>query len=100
MKRPIPIACTLTESDLSERLAQWRSLVERAVEHNETADGVELVFRADVAPREIADLAIAELACCSFFTFTIALSADGTKLAIGAPPEARELAFSLASPTP
>ena len=49
MKRPIPIACTLTASELPDRLAQWRSVVDRAVEHNETADGVELFSEPRIA---------------------------------------------------
>ncbi|MEP7055050.1 MAG: hypothetical protein ABI912_07350, partial [Actinomycetota bacterium] len=94
-----PIACTLTPDVAGDRMNEWRSLVAQATGSEPTDDGIALMFGHDVVrTAEIAQLAAAEFECCSFFRFTVGISASGVRLEVGAPPDARHLITEVFSP--
>lgn len=91
-----PIACTLEPDSAPVRLADWQQLIAKATSRSATSDGVSLTFDHDTAlTGEITRLAAAEVACCSFFTFNIAIDANGVRLDAGAPPDARRIIESV-----
>src|SRR5437016_12497045 len=91
----VPIACTLDESELPDRLAEWRRLAGHVVDRADTDEGIRVRFDRSVSAADVADLAAREQGCCSFFTFTIHIAADGTTLDVTAPADARELVRTL-----
>jgi hypothetical protein len=85
------LVCTLEggASAVQERVGEWRKVVNLAVERRPATAGVTLVYRPDATVAvELARLAAAEFACCSFFTFTLRLDPAGMALTVTAPPEA------------
>lgn len=91
----VPIACTLDESELPGRLAEWRRLAEHVVDRTDTDQGMRVRFDRSVSAADVADLAAREQGCCSFLTFTMQIAADGTTLDVTAPADARELVRTL-----
>ncbi len=91
----MPMACTLDVSELPGRLAEWRHLAEHIVDRAETDQGIRVRFDHSASAADVADLAAKEQGCCSFFTFTMRIAADGTTLDITAPADARELVKTL-----
>jgi DNA-binding transcriptional MerR regulator len=89
-----PIACRLPSGELSGRVAEWRARLAPG-EVTETEHGATVRFPAgtDLAP--LAALAAAEQACCTFFTFVLAIDATGATLEISAPGAAAPLVRTL-----
>lgn len=70
---PLPLACTLGPGNARSRLLRWQRLHESAdpVAH---LDGGQLEVRYEPGPgieAELAELAAAEQACCSFATWNV-----------------------------
>jgi hypothetical protein len=86
-----PIVCTLDDTEVPGRLAEWEQLAEHVIERTDTVDGIRVRFDDQVGAAEVADLAAKEQSCCSFFTFTLRIATDGVVLDIAAPEDAREL---------
>ena len=86
----IPIACTLDASQLNDRLAEWRSVLDRVTERSDIQSGVHVRF-AGVSAAELADLAEREQHCCSFFEFTVIVDRQGVALEVRAPADARSI---------
>jgi DNA-binding transcriptional MerR regulator len=84
----VPVACTLSGDEQTDRAAQWRQLLQEAVSREEIADGLRLTFPPgpDLAGR-VAALAAAEQDCCAFFTFSLEL-AGALVLTVRAPENA------------
>jgi hypothetical protein len=84
----VPIACSLTPSELRDRGASFRTLAAaHLVRATRTPDGATLEFRdADgtVEPA-VRELARAEKACCPFFEFSITSEAGVVRLEVSAP---------------
>jgi hypothetical protein len=97
-REPVPIVCTLAPEALPDRVDRWRTLVEVVTARSPIPNGVRLAFGDGASVAEIAQLALAEHACCTFFTFTIAVDADTVTLEVVAPPEARDLLTQLVGP--
>ncbi len=74
----LPIACTLSPEALKARRENLLdTLLGRATERTEIADGVRLRFAADARILgEIARTVDAERQCCRFLSFTIGVSPD------------------------
>jgi MerR family copper efflux transcriptional regulator len=88
----IPIACTLSAADQADRAEEWRQLKMEAITRELTRDGVVLEFEPEAAmASRLADLAMREVACCRFFTFTLCISAERLALAVAAPADAQEM---------
>ena len=75
---PVPIACTLDETGLTLRMAEFDQLFRDAlVGRDTTADGIRFRFAAGSGVEDrIRDLARREQSCCSFFDFTIDVHGD------------------------
>jgi hypothetical protein len=80
--------CTLASADQLTRLAEFDQLfAEMVVRADRPAPTrLRLELRRDpAAARRAAELAVAETACCSFFTFTLSAAADRLLLEIAVP---------------
>ena len=94
MDRDAPIACSLSNDELPERLAELEAIGRDAL-LSVSPDGA-LRFRADPAIRARLEAVIAaESRCCSFLNFDLREQAGELVLRIGAPEGAEPLAFDL-----
>ena len=92
----VPIACTLEADAMPGRMVDWQELLAQVQRREPLEDGVRLHFPVGAAlAGEVARLAAAEQACCAFFSFALAIGADGTVLDVRAPAEARVLVDAL-----
>lgn len=93
----IPIACTLEEEAMPDRLDDWRRLLGQATSR-EPIDGGARVRFASADPAfagELAALAAAEQSCCAFFRFAVVIE-DGTlALEVRAPEEGAAVVAAL-----
>jgi hypothetical protein len=92
------IACTLEGGPdaMRARLTQWQSVIAQATGREPADGGVTLRYRHDPALTvELARLAAAEYACCSFFTFTLTVGPAGVRLTATAPPDGLPLVSAL-----
>ncbi len=81
-------SCTLASADQMARGAEFDQLFAEMVLRTEqpAPTRFRLELRRDpAAARRAAELALAETACCSFFTFTLTAAADGLVLEIAVP---------------
>ncbi len=87
MSADLPIACSLSASDLSERLAQIAALGDDALLHaRNTGAHAELRFRAEPAIRErVEAIVAAESQCCAFLEMAVTDEPDGIALRIAGP---------------
>jgi MerR family transcriptional regulator, copper efflux regulator len=92
------IACSLHEADMPTRLAEWNALLTAAARRSALADGVRIEFDAQPPIAELARLATAEHACCSFFRFAITVDERGVGLEVRAPEDAQDLTAALFGP--
>jgi len=93
------VACSLSASDATGRLAEWEAFVaDRVLEVGRAGPEVRLRLRDD-DPTLLAavDLAGREKACCPFLAFSVDVESDGRWLRIAAPPDAAELLAQLFS---
>ncbi|MBG0831694.1 hypothetical protein HS041_28610 [Planomonospora sp. ID67723] len=92
------IVCTLGGGvdAMRERVAAWQAVLAPAGGRQAVEGGLRLTYAhdADVAV-ELARLAAAEFACCSFFTFTLSLGPGGMTFTATAPEAAQELVTAL-----
>jgi DNA-binding transcriptional MerR regulator len=87
-----PIACTLDAGQLGGRLSDWQAVLLRARGRGPISGGVAIAFDHDVeVTAELARLAAAEHACCTFFDFTLAVTGEGVRFEIRAPEAARDI---------
>lgn len=93
-----PIACTLGESDLSQRLDEIATLGAESLLGHEFKDGTHtLRFRRDdETRRQLEQIAAAEANCCPFLDLSIAERDGELILALDAPAEGRPVADELA----
>jgi DNA-binding transcriptional MerR regulator len=90
------IACGLAPDDMTDRMGEWQQLLARANgAPTRVEGGVTLHFDDPNVAAEIGALAAAEESCCSFFTFDIRMSHQGTDLTVTAPPDALPLVDAL-----
>ncbi|MCO1576128.1 MerR family transcriptional regulator [Crossiella sp. SN42] len=99
--RTAPVACSLTGTGLAgtaltERVAQWRRLLDGA-ETEPIAEGVRLVLSAARAG-QVAALAVDEQGCCPFFDFRLHLDGPVLYLEVRAPADGAELLAELFTP--
>jgi MerR family transcriptional regulator, copper efflux regulator len=88
---PIPIACTLTASDLPKQLAEWKLLLTSVADRTSIPGGLRLTFAPATPMAELVRLVTAEQACCQFFEFAITIDHRGLALEVRAPVKAREI---------
>jgi hypothetical protein len=87
MDRSLPIACTLSSSDLESRMAELRALGgDGLLSVTEAPGRAELRFRADPEiRRRVEAAASAEAECCAFLDFRVEGGPEATVLTISAP---------------
>lgn len=89
MPEDVPIACTLTSGELSDRIADARRLGERALVGLEVSERRALL-RFNGERDGVDALVAAESACCPFFAFDVRQEGERVELEI-ATPEGGEL---------
>jgi hypothetical protein len=95
---PIPISCSLSASDLEDRLAEIRKLGSSALISAEVK-GVQatLRLRADEGVEgRLQAIAAAEAECCSFLTLRVVRSGGSMELSIEGPAEGQAIVEELA----
>jgi hypothetical protein len=87
MDQSLPIACTLSSSDLASRIEELRALGgDGLLSVTEAPGRAELHFRpADDIRRRVEAAAAAEAECCAFLDFRVDGGAEETVLTITAP---------------
>jgi hypothetical protein len=95
---PDPIACTLGESDLHQRLNEIAALGADSLLGHESKDGVHtLRFRPDEQThRRLEQIAAAETQCCSFLELNVSERDGDLVLTISATEGGEQLAEALA----
>lgn len=94
------IACTLGQERLTGQADRWRHLVQAAGLGNaETADGLELSFRAEPAvERELRDLVAVERACCAWARWEVRRADDALVLHVSSTPDGAAALHAMFSP--
>jgi hypothetical protein len=95
----VPIACTLTEEGLDDRVDEWRRFLTTSittVDAGDTSARLLLHDGDDVLLRAV-DLAEREKACCAFFEFGLALDGGERWLTVAVPDEAAPVLRDLLS---
>lgn len=93
------IACTLDRGEMTDRLADWRKILDQARSRTTAADGARRVeFDDGIDLDELVGIVAAEQRCCAFFSFTITVDARGIALEVRAPEHASELVSALFGP--
>lgn len=97
MTDPKPIACTLGESDLRQRLEEIAALgTESLLGHEETEEGHVLRFRNGGDTRgRLEEIVAGEAECCPFLDLRVSERDDELILAVDAPKEGRQVADEL-----
>jgi hypothetical protein len=99
MTRPLPIACTLSATDLRARGEELRALGgDGLLDISEHDDRAVLRFRADPDIRtRVEAIVAAESECCAFLDFRLEHEADASVLTISAPSGGAEVVHELAA---
>jgi DNA-binding transcriptional MerR regulator len=92
-----PLACTLSGDGQTARFAEWADLLSHATGKTEAGGSADIMFPADPdLAGQLAALAVREKECCSFFAFTLDLTAaGGIILRVRAPQGAEPLVAGL-----
>lgn len=85
-----PIACTLAPGEFQERLAEIATLARDALRYHNRRDLVLELEYAPEAAKRVRELLRREQACCGFLVFNVRVQADGVRVTIRAPEEARD----------
>jgi DNA-binding transcriptional MerR regulator len=94
-----PIACTLDAGQLGGRVSDWQAVLLQARTRAPIPGGVAIAFEHDIElTSELARLAAAEYACCTFFDFTLAVTGDGVRFEVRAPQEAHDVLAAVFGP--
>ena len=99
MSRPLPIACTLSATDLQARGKELRALGgDGLVNATEEPGRAVLRFRPDPSVRErVEALVAAESECCAFLDFELEHGHTATVLTISAPNGGAQMVHELAA---
>ena len=81
----VPIACTLEPSAMSDRLADWASVLRHATRRTAIEGGLRIDLCPDVNFGDLGRLIGGEQHCCAFLQFTLTVDADGIALEVRAP---------------
>jgi DNA-binding transcriptional MerR regulator len=91
-----PISCSLDATEMEGQMGDWQALLARVIGRTPVSEGIRLSFSLEPAvAAEVARLAVAEQACCSFFDFTVRVSGGQLDLEVRGPQEAQEIISSL-----
>lgn len=94
----IPIACSLEADAARSQIGEWQDLVRRVVDGSTRVSPnrleLDLLPNADIEP--VISLAQREVACCSFFTFTVRVLTQRLVLVVEVPDGAEGILDQLA----
>jgi hypothetical protein len=93
-------SCTLSSADRQARAAEFGRLFTSAIRGVERPEPTRLLLELEPTTRvaaRAAELAMAEAACCSFFTFNVQVAAQRLILDIAVPPAHVEALDALAT---
>jgi DNA-binding transcriptional MerR regulator len=91
-----PISCSLDAGEMAGQMDDWQALLRLVIGRTPLGDGISLSFSPEPGvAAEVARLAVAEQACCSFFDFTVRVSGGELHLDVRAPQEAQEIISAL-----
>lgn len=96
----VPEACALPTAEQPMRVAEFDEVFSRAVRGAERIAASRLRLDLDPAPGvagRVADLAVAETDCCSFFTFALTVAGGRLTLEVTVPPRYAGLLDALAA---
>jgi len=96
----VPEVCALPTAEQPMRVAEFDEVFSRAVRGAERVAVSRLRLDLDPAPGvagQVANLAVAETGCCSFFTFTLTVAAGRLTLEVTVPPRYTGLLDALAA---
>lgn len=100
VRTPVALECTLDSAGQQTRQSEWAKVVAHATARQPVADGVALRFPADAGlAGRLAELALAEQACCAFLAFTMSIAGDGLRLIVTAPEAGAEVVHTLVDAT-
>lgn len=84
----VPIACTLSAAEMSDRRALWRRIDGDVVARRGEEDRFEVFYAATAeVERVLPSLVDAESRCCGFATWRLRRDADRMVLAVSGPPD-------------
>jgi hypothetical protein len=90
------IACTLDAGSMSDRLAEWQAILDRARSRTATRDdALRVEFDDEIALGELTRLVAAEQRCCAFFAFAITVDSRGIGLEVRVPDGATDIVTAL-----
>jgi len=93
------IECTLDQPSMRGRIGDWQAVLARGVSRSPIPGGSAITFESDPeVAAELARLAAAEHACCSFFDFAISVTGDGLRFEVRAPVEAHDVLAAVFGP--
>ena len=91
-----PISCSLDASEMDGRMDEWQALLGLVIDRTPVNDGISLSFAPDPGvAADVARLAVAEQACCSFFDFNVRVSGGELHLEVRGTQEAQEMISAL-----
>jgi hypothetical protein len=96
----VPQACTLPTAERPLRVAEFESLFAEAVIEVERLSAVRIrlgLRRGPGIAGRVAELAVAETGCCSFFTFVLTVTGEGLFLDVEVPVQHVEILDALAA---
>lgn len=91
----LDISCTLSHEQMSDRVSEWQAVLAHVRARSSLEGGIRLTFGPETNIAEVARLAEAEWACCSFFGFALTVDRRGTALEVQAPAAAQPLLASV-----
>jgi MerR family transcriptional regulator, copper efflux regulator len=102
VREPIPIACSLSEDERTDRALEFQGLAKIGLLSRERIEGgVRLRFRAsDALHARLAEAIHNEKECCPFFDFDLERREDVLLLRVSAPTEAEPLLDALFARSP
>ena len=92
------VVCTLEGGPdaMRTRIDDWQAILAYVTGRRPADGGVTLTFDHDAdVTVELARLAAAEFACCSFFTFGLSVGPEGMRFTVSAPEDARPLVTAM-----
>ena len=89
--REVPIACSLSGTDMVTRIDDWRRLLDAVTRRLPMAGGLRLEFDDRTHITELAELVEAEQSCCPFYSFVITIDHRGLAVEVTAPTDGQDL---------
>ena len=91
-----PISCSLDAGEMDGRMDDWQALLGLVIDRTPVTDGISLSFSPEPGvAAQVARLAVAEQACCSFFDFTVRMSGGELQLEVRGPQDAQAIISAL-----